>query len=349
MHSKIRMMLVNGLSDSRLKSGKPYETITFAQIARMAASPTAVTKRDAKGFIPSTYNAHDARSHKAQRLYGKFHAIVCDIDNGTHKLSEVSASVTEVVGGVARVIYSTSSAKADTPKWRVIIPMAQPVFGVGFEFLQTAFFNALGTVGIACDRAMKGAAQVSLLPNVPPELRSPVGEPLFYDYLVGGGSGLSTPPAALIEHATRLAMQVAEAEIAAKKASAARAAERERLRDQTGMLSPIEQFNADHDLEDILIQNGWLPRGPHWFASPFSKSKGTSVHVFDQRAVSFTSSDVGQIGRQTANGWTTYDAWDVFVTFDHGGNEKAALEDYCERSGYNQVRLHNIISTWGKK
>ena len=49
----------------------------------------------------------------------------------------------------------------------------------------------------------------------------------------------------------------------------------------------------------------------------------------------------------TANGWTTYDAWDVYVRCIHGGNDRAALEEYCEASGYNQVRLHSTIKKWG--
>ena len=45
---------------------------------------------------------------------------------------------------------------------------------------------------------------------------------------------------------------------------------------------------------------------------------------------------------------TTYDAWDVFVARVHGGSERAALENYCEVSGYNQVKLHTIIKKWGQ-
>ena len=70
--------------------------------------------------------------------------------------------------------------------------------------------------------------------------------------------------------------------------------------------------------------------------------------VYDQRAVSFTSSDAGQLGKETSNGWTTYDAWDVFVARVHGGSERAALENYCEVSGYNQVKLHTIVKKWGQ-
>ena len=78
------------------------------------------------------------------------------------------------------------------------------------------------------------------------------------------------------------------------------------------------------------------------------KSARPSVYVYDQRAVSFTSSDAGQLGKETSNGWTTYDAWDVFVARVHGGSERAALENYCEVSGYNQVKLHTIVKKWGQ-
>lgn len=44
MHPKVQMTLLNGLSDSSLKSGQPSATITYAQISRLAASLMAVGK-----------------------------------------------------------------------------------------------------------------------------------------------------------------------------------------------------------------------------------------------------------------------------------------------------------------
>ena len=44
----------------------------------------------------------------------------------------------------------------------------------------------------------------------------------------------------------------------------------------------------------------------------------------------------------------TVPAWDVFVARVHGGSERAALENYCEVSGYNQVKLHTIVKKWGQ-
>ncbi|EDZ43920.1 hypothetical protein RB2083_3435 [Rhodobacteraceae bacterium HTCC2083] len=69
--------------------------------------------------------------------------------------------------------------------------------------------------------------------------------------------------------------------------------------------------------------------------------------MYGQRAVSFTSSDDGRVGKRTARGWVTYDAWDVFVACEHAGNERPAITDYCKRSGYNQLRLHALLSRWG--
>ena len=157
---------------------------------------------------------------------------------------------------------------------------------------------------------------------------------------------LQVPPLALRERASLNAQIEAEAQSEASNVQQRRAAQRLKLREQASLPTPIEQFNADHDLTSVLLKYGWLARGGPWYASAFSQSKGTSVRVFDQRAVSFTSSDDGRVGKRK-RGWVTYDAWDVFVACEHAGNERAALTDYCERSGYNQLRLHALLSRWG--
>jgi hypothetical protein len=346
MPTSFKLVRVNGIKDTRLDTSAAYGTITFAEIARMAEQPSRCSKLEATGLIASTYNAPDARSHAAQRQHGRFHAFVLDIDDGNHTLAFLDADLVSVFGDCARIVYSTSSATASAPKWRAIIPFEQAVSGTDYEQIQRAAFGALNDHGIKCDVAMQGAAQMAFLPNVPPDMRDTAGVPHFYESLVVRTAGLKQPPAKL----KAIALQNAECEAAAKleaeKVAREKAAQRATLRERTGMLSPIEQFNADHDLSQVLLEYGWEPRGHMWFASPFSQSKGASVRVFDQRAVSFTSSDIGNVGKETPNGWVTYDAWDVFVAMQHGGSEPAALKDYCERSGYNQLRLHSIISGW---
>ena len=346
MDSTIKLLRINGHRDTRVTVGTRYNTVTLAGIAAMADCPAAVSKLEAPAFVASSYIASDARSHQVQRRHGQFHAFVVDVDDNGPTLEAVATALTAIFGDCARIIYSTSSASAEAPKWRAIVPFITPISGMQYEQLQRALFELLQAHGIACDNAMKGAAQMAFLPNVPPEMRGSDGTPLFYQSHVVVTNMLQTPPLVLQERSSLSAQREAEAQAEAAALSQQRAAERQKLRERTGMPSPIEQFNADHDLAAVLLEYGWLARGGPWFASPFSQSKGASVQVFDQRAVSFTSSDDGRVGKVTANGWVTYDAWDVFVACEHAGNQRAALKDYCERSGYDQLRLKSLIKKW---
>lgn len=347
MLTSSKLVLIKGHKDTRAKSGESYKTITLAEIARMAESPSHLCKLDAPALIASTYNAADARSHAAQRERGCFHAFILDVDEGNTSLEQLNQALSTICGDCARIVYSTSSATADAPKWRAIIPFKPSVTGQQYEQLQQALFISLAAHHITCDHAMRGAAQMSFLPNVPPHKRGKDGAPKYYEYLVNRSNILSHPPQCLLNTAEQIVRQDTAAQDIAAKAAKERAQQRQKQREHSELLSPIEQFNADHDLTQVLLEYGWEKRGRDCYASPYSQSKGPSVYVYDQRAVSFTSSDAGQLGKESANGWTTYDAWDVFVTCVHGGSERAALDNYCEVSGYNQVKLHTIIKKWG--
>jgi len=346
MPTSFKLVRVNGIKDTHLDTSMAYGTTTFAEIAQMAEQPTRRSKLEAIGLIASTYNSPDARFHTAQRQHGRFHAFDLDLDDGNHTLAFLGTALVSVFGDCARIVYSTSSATAKAPKWRAIIPFEKAISGTDYEQLQRAAFEALSDHGIKCDTAMQGAAQMAFLPNVPPDMRDTAGVPLFYESLVVRTAGLKHPPAKLKAIAVQNAEREAAAKLEAEKVAREKAAQRAKQRERTGMLSPIEQFNADHDLSQVLLECGWEPRGHMWFASPFSQSKGASVQVFDQRAVSFTSSDIGNVGKETPNGWVTYDAWDVFVAMQHGGNEPAALKDYCKQSGYNATRFANMMQKW---
>ena len=109
--------------------------------------------------------------------------------------------------------------------------------------------------------------------------------------------------------------------------------------------TPPFQTNERTNLKfQLIFAAGWSD----CTSASREKSAAPSDLVNPWRAVSFTSSDAGQLGKETSNGWTTYDAWDVFVARVHGGSERAALENYCEVSGYNQVKLHTIVKKWGQ-
>jgi len=85
---------------------------------------------------------------------------------------------------------------------------------------------------------------MAFLPNVPPEMRGSDGTPLFYHSHVVADNILSAPPLALQERASLNAQREAEAQAEAAAVSQQRAAERLKQQERTGMVSPIEQFNA---------------------------------------------------------------------------------------------------------
>ena len=338
----------NGSRDTRRYDGHDYSTISFVDIKRMCGDPSALEKLQAPAFIPSTYAGSLARSHEEQRQRGVFHALIADVDIGSPSLADLEAAVVSVVGDHARLIYSSSSATEAERKWRVIVPVRSGINGADYGQIQEAYFNALSDRGITCDYALARTGQPVFLPNVPPARRGADGLPIYYENAVRELAGLSEVPPAITLAAKKARRQGEAAQAIAKESALRKAAERRQRRDHNGLLSPIEQFNADHDLTALMLQHGWEPRGGNSFASPYSQSKGPSVYVFDQRAVSFTSSDIGQIGKVSANGWATYDAWDVYVACVFGGNEAVALIEYQDRTGYGNKALRAILGKWGQ-
>ena len=341
--------LFYGSHDTRRHDGRDYDTTNFTDIKARCANPAAVEKQEAPAFIPSSYIGHLARSHEQQRQRGQFHAMIIDVDEGAHPINFVQNCVQQIIGDKIIIIYSSSSATEDNPKWRVIIPVRTPITGADYKDVQETVFNLLVDQGLQADYAMARTGQPVYLPNVPPSRRDENGKPLFYQYLISGNWGLlQVPDAVAVRTAANKAKRL-EAEREAKQATLQRAEKNRKLREASGGPSIIETFLADHDLSKLILEHGWLPRGGDWFASPFSQSKGRSVLVMDQRAVSFTTSDAGRIGKTTDNGWTTYDAWDVYVACVHGNNLKMALRAYGEQSGVNQRRFAASIENWMRK
>lgn len=339
--------LFHGSRDTRRYDGRDYDTINFSDIKRRCANPAAVEKQEAPAFIPSSYIGPRARNHEAQRQSGQFHAMIIDVDTGAHPINFVRNCVKRIIGEKTAIIYSSSSATEDNPKWRGIIPIRHPIAGADYKDVQQALFDLLAEQGLHADYAMARTGQPVYLPNVPPSRRDENGEPLFYQYLISGSSGLLHVPEVVAARAAAKKSQRLEAEQEAKKATLERAEKNRKLREASGSPSIIETFLAEHDLTTLMLEHGWLPRGGDWFASPFSQSKGRSVWVTDQRAVSFTTSDAGRIGKTTDNGWTTYDAWDVYVACVHGNNMRVALLEYRQQCGYEQRALHHMLKKWG--
>lgn len=184
-----RVAVFDGQFDTQIDTGENYHTRRLSDL--WGRPPTARPKAMAPAFIPSNYSSFDARAHHVQREHGQFVALTGDIDKGNVPLDLIVAATRELfLSETAVFIYSTGSATPQDKRWRVIVPIAEPVPFARWNEAQEAFFDFMDANGIPMDRALLRAAQPVYLPNVPPERRNEVGEPLFYESHTNGVEGV---------------------------------------------------------------------------------------------------------------------------------------------------------------
>lgn len=105
-----------------------------------------------------------------------------------------------------------------------------------------------------------------------------------------------------------------------------------------GQESPVDAFNAAHDITDLLNVYGYRhSHRDHWI-SPNSTTGSAAVQVICQRWRSLSGSDAGaEIGAASATGDTrTGDAFDLYAHYEHGGDHSAAVKAYAREAGLNR-------------
>ena len=317
------------------KPGEYYPGIGWNEIVKLVQTPQAKEKRDADFFIPSTYRAHDARAHEAQREHGAYRALAIDVDRGNPSIDDVQEAVQAVCGDVSILIYSSSGASPENRKWRAIIPLAAIVTGAEYEEIQTAFFDLLHVNGVHPDGALARCGQPIYLPNVPISKRGPDLTPIFYQHRIIRGKPLRLDAdSPILQELHRKAEQ---RRLAAEQADRARA-ERERQRADRRQkfpdeVSPVDAFNADHSIEDLLARYQYERRGSsQHYRSRYQTSPSYATENFGTHWVSLSGSDAAAgIGRPKSLGETSYcwgDAWDLYVHHEHDGDFDKAVRAY---------------------
>ena len=344
--NKANVLLAHGAHDTKIGSeDRQYDGINLIAIAAMVAEPQAKEKSDASFIIPSTYRAHDGRKHASQRERGQFHYIALDIDEGSPSLVDVKAAVVSVTNDAVVLIYSSSGASEDNRKWRVLIPLAEPVSGADYSDTQTALFDIMRTEHqIKCDPALARPGQPIYLPNVPPAKRDDFGQPMFYHQDRHRGQGYFD----LAESRVWASMQFRrqQAEIAERQAAqdrAARQAERIKRREASGDdLDPVAEFNARHTVEDMLLRCGYTRDGnSQSYASRYQSSGSFATKNFGEYWVSLSGSDVGAVIGAVKEDYCWGDAFDLFCHFEHSGDMKSAVREYAKElrpSPFEEVR-----------
>lgn len=314
-------------------AGKPYATICFDEIAKMAEAPIATKKPQAQWAIFSNYNRYDARSHDCQRANGEFWVLPVDLDKGAPDLETLVTIIKAAVGDVEALIYSSRSATLETPKWRVLIPLAKSIEGSAYQATQRALFDLLEEGGLTCDRALERTGQLVYLPNR--------GDYYAYQRLTGGRLDPTDGPLA-------------------DRVAANRKAEERRLEEVRRVLSeqpprsldfddsdnPMTWYNANHRLTDVLFAFGYTQDGAsvHW-RSPLQQSESFATMVDGERWVSLSGSDISaELGRVKDGQVTSGDAYDIYVHFEHGGDHAKAYKAIREMMPSSPRQHQNDLS-----
>ena len=341
--AEAEVLLAHGSFDTKIGSeDRQYEGITLKEIADMVADPQATEKAKAAFIIPSSYRAHDGRKHSAQREHGEFHYLALDIDEGSPSLVELKDAVKRATGDATALIYSSSGASDDNRKWRVLIPLLEPISGADYGDTQLALFSLMGEQGVTCDNALARVGQPIFLPNVPPAKRDEFGQPLFYHHDLSLGDGyLDVKNSSIWGKVQFRRQRAAIAERQAAHERAVKQAERIARREASGDdLDPLAEFNARHTVEDMLLRCGYTRDGQSAsYASRYQSSGSFATKCFGDYWVSLSGSDVGAgIGAVSgeAGGYAWGDAFDLFCHFEHNGDMKAAVREYAR-----ELRLAN--------
>lgn len=335
-----KVMVFHGQHDTHISTGEFYDTRTLASL--FSLDPTDTPKMDGLAFIPSTYDGHDGRNHAVQRAEGRFVALCGDVDKGNQSLERVEQQVRGFVGDAAWLIYSSAHSRADDQRWRIIIPLAEPLPFEEWHDAQHAFFNFMEYAGIDMDRALDRAAQPVYLPNVPAvhgktgiKLRGDDGEPLYYSRATSGTSapGLRHDAGQLASGMEAIARKRIEDDKERERIRA-EAEKRRANRPRTDDVPVMEDFNRNTPIANLLELYGYKqsPRHSEDWRSPHQTGESFATRVMGEKWVSLSQSDASSgLGEKCAAGCFG-DAYDLFVHYEHGGDHKAAFRTlYAER------------------
>lgn len=325
-----KVVLISGQHEKRTS---PFQTMSLGELNAIVTllGPTTLPKGWAKAIIPSAYHQADARNSAVQQEHGRYYAIIIDNDSGGHRREAFQSALDDVLPPhTAYFGYSTASASAENPKWRVLIPINEGWPYQDWGDAGEVIYRWLADKGIVADRSMIRASQISFLPNVPPERCDAKGQPLFYESFERDGDGLSWEEIAADVDELRASLRE---EKHFNEALTVIASSRQDW--ATGIRdSLIDRFNAANDLSDLLIHYGYeqSPRSKADWRSPMQTSETYATRVTNteegrQIFITLSASDAeAGIGKNAAGGSRWGDAFDLFVHFEHDGNFKAAIK-----------------------
>lgn len=292
-------------STQNTKNPQPYTSVTFDNILRMAENPASIDKDKGQWAIFSTL---PSRAHAEQRENGTYWALWLDIDEHT-PLDRLKLFLEKTLDSKA-LIFSSRSSTVDLQKWRIIVPLANPIKGADYLVYAQILNDLLQSTGITPDRKTEATGQVAYLPNK--------GD--FYEYHFQD-AGFDLLNVKLFRTWYKIKLADIEANKAAHAAKIDQSKANAAARVLNGNHNPVTVFNEAFDVETLWLSYGAQKCGKRLLSpNSSSGSPGIDIKTDQNRWISAHDSD-SHIG---VNG--SGDAFDLFVEFEHNGDRNEALK-----------------------
>lgn len=300
--------------------------------------------------------------------------LATDFDGGNLSTTDIHVAVAGFFGAEAiSCVFSTASSQPDSRRWRLFIPLAQPVAPEVWLRMQRGFAAYLKGRGVVVDATADRATQLHFLPNVPYSVtdkqgrevatRNPeTGEPLHFEHEFGGVT-LFDPAGALTAEAVKAVSDLDEQDRAAEEQRQQQAAEAARKREERNAqrqqalanggdgMTPVERFNATHELETLMAAYGYSenPDKPGHWRSPLQTSGTFATQVREDGTwFSLSGSDAAAgLGTKQGSG-VGGDAFDLYVHFEHQGHRAKAVaiagQQQASKSAFSAEPLPRGVS-----
>lgn len=310
----VALMAGRGAHYTHKDRADDYPTITVDAIQGMLELPQDVPKEVAWWFCPTDYIRFDARSADRQREAGRAYFLIADIDKGSPSLETVLQKTRQVIGnGFAFWVYSSKSATQEELKWRVLIPLAEPLAGAEYSYYQKALRQGYAQREVICDAALDTLSQPVYLPNRGPHYQFHVepGYPLQFLFEDG-------------KHPLLLWAEEYKQDDQAPR----------EIPQTSGSRSQIAAFNRRYSIDAMLSAYGCLqsPYNPDLWRYQYASSQhygGIRIMRYPDAdrwvSRSDTFNELGA-GKPSSAGTRAGDAFDLYVRFSCNGNVEQALQ-----------------------
>ena len=282
-------------------------SITWGEIKDLVDDPQEVEKSEAQWLIPST---HLSRQATEQRAHSTYWVLWLDLDGDTPALEDIAKSASSLIGGCDYEAYTTRSATEECQKSRVLIPLEHGISAQQWEDCQRLINDDMQLVSVVPDRVNEKPSQLCFLPNK--------GD--FHHSISHRNGDFFEPLIAFKEGLEKLQ---ANRESTAKMLELQRAiSEKKRLeRVSSGERSPIDWYNAHHDMAALLVEHEYTQHDDYSFTSPYSGSGSRSASIDPKtgRLNSLSSSD------PLFSDGGAHDAFSAYTVLAHEGSLSNSL------------------------